>query len=233
MRNGIPIGLGYFAVSFALGIKAREAGLTAFEGFFASFFTIASAGEYAGFLVIAQQASYWQMALMTLIASGRYFLMSCSMSQKLHPNLRFIHRPVVGFLMTDEIFGASMSENGYLNPYFTYGLGITSVLPWAIGTALGIISGNILPDFVVNALSVALYGMFIAIIIPPAKKSKIIGCLVLISFALSFICDYIPVIADNISSGNRIIILTVIISAAAALIFPVKEDKYEKEESAK
>lgn len=227
MRDGIPIGLGYFAVSFSLGIAARNAGLTALQGFIASFLNNASAGEYAGFTVIAANAGYVEMMLMTLITNARYLLMSCSLSQKFAPDTPMRHRLLVGFDVTDEIFGITIARPGILNPYYTYGAIVIAIPCWAGGTALGVIAGNLLPVRVVSALSVALFGMFLAIIIPPAKKNRIVAVFVAISFLASFFTARLPYTA-HFSSGTRTIILTVLISAIAAALFPISE----KEESA-
>lgn len=223
-KDGIPIGLGYLAVAFTLGITARQAGLNAAQGFFASLFTLASAGEYAGFNAILESVPYVELILVTIVANARYLLMGCSLSQRLSPDMPLGHRLGVGYLLTDEIFGISIAKPGYIDPYYTYGAGLCAAPLWALGTALGIVMGNILPANIVSALSVAIYGMFLAIIIPPAKKNKVILGLVLISFVASYVFTRLPLTRD-ITSGTRVIILTVIISAAAALIFPHKEEE--------
>lgn len=222
LRDGLPIGLGYFAVSFSLGIAARNAGLTPLEGFFASLFTTASAGEHAVFSLIAAGTTVLEVILITLVASGRYLLMSCALSQRLSPDTPFFHRLLIGADVTDELFGISIARPGYLEPPYFYGAVVTSVPFWALGTALGIAMGNLLPDRAVNALAVSLYGMFLAIIIPPARKDKVVAALVAISFVLSFLASHLPFIC-SLSEGTRTIVLTVVISAAAALLFPVKE----------
>ncbi len=224
MRDGIPIGLGYLAVSFSLGITARNAGLNAFQGFLASILNNASAGEYAAFTLIAADAPYLEMALITLIANARYLLMSCALSQRFAPDTPFFHRLLIGYDITDELFGITIARPGYLNPCYTYGAIIVAAPCWAVGTALGIMAGNLLPLRVVSALSVALYGMFLAIIIPPARKSRIIAMLVVISFAASYCAARLPVIS-SLSGGSRTIILTIAISVAAALLFPIKPEK--------
>ena len=223
MRDGFPIALGYFAVAFSLGIAARNAGLTPVQGFLASILNNASAGEYAAFTLIAAGATYWEVAVITLIANARYLLMSCALAQRFAPETPFFHRLIVGYDVTDEIFGITIARPGYLNPYYTYGAILLAAPAWAIGTALGIIAGNALPLRVVSALSVALYGMFLAIIIPPARKNRIVAGLVALSFALSFACEYLPGVAV-LSSGTRTILLTVLISGAAAVLFPVKQE---------
>lgn len=228
VASGIPIGLGYFAVSFSLGIVAKNAGLTALQGFIASFFNLASAGEYALFTSIQNAATYFEIALITLVVNARYLLMSCSLSQKFDEKTSFVHRFFIGFAVTDELFGLAISRPGAIKPLFNYGAIIIATLLWSLGTSLGIIAGNVLPGRAVSALSVALYGMFIAIIIPPAKKDFVIRIAVLVSFAASWICSAAPVIS-GLSSGTRTIILTVLISAVCAIIKPVKTEEQEAE----
>ena len=223
MRHGIPIFLGYFVVSFSLGIAAANIGLNCFQGFLASFLNHASAGQYAGFTVIAADAPYFEAALITLVTNARYLLMSAALSQNLSPDMPFIHRFGIGYTMTDEIFSISMGQGKPLNPYYSYGAFCMASPGWCFGTVLGILAGNILPLKLVSALSVALYGMFIAIIIPVARKNRIIAVLIAISFALSFAFAKLPVLS-NLSFSMRTIILTIAISATAALLFPVKEE---------
>ncbi len=224
LKDGIPIALGYFAVSFALGIVAKKAGLSAVTAGVAAALTNASAGGHAGFTLIASAASYIEMALTMLIVNARYLLMSCSLSQKLSPNTSLLHRTLIAFDVTDEIFAVSVAVKGTLNPFYNYGAMTVSIPAWASGTFLGVVMGNALPKSVVSALGVGLYGMFLAIIIPPARKNKIIAALVIISMALSFMFSRLPIIS-GISEGLRIIILTVAVSLFAALVFPVKEEE--------
>ena len=223
MKDGIPIGLGYLAVSFSLGIMAKKAGLTPFQGLLASFLCNASAGEYAGFSIIAASATYIEMALAIFIANARYLLMSCAMSQRFSPNTSIIHRLTMAFDITDEVFAISIARPGFLNPYYTYGAMTTTMPLWAIGTALGVMAGNMLPIRLVSAFSVALYGMFLAVIIPPARKDKIIAGLIVVCFTLSFLSCYIPFVKE-MSDGTKTIVLTVLISTVAAIIFPRKEE---------
>ncbi len=223
LQHGIPISLGYLAVSFTLGIAAKNAGMTAFQATITSLLVNASAGQAAGFTVIAAQGSYLEMAVMILVANARYLLMSCSLSQKLSPDTSIIHRFLIGFDVTDEIFGMSMSFPGKLNPFYTYGIILIAAPGWALGTCLGVLCGNVLPSNVVSALSVGLYGMFLAIIIPPAKKNKIIAGLVVISMLASYLTARLPLFSF-LSSGMRIILLTIFLSAAAAVLFPAPEE---------
>lgn len=229
MQDGVPIGLGYLAVSFSLGVVARNAGLTAFQGFLASIFCLASAGEYAGFTLIAAGATCLELALITLITNARYLLMSCALSQKMEPGIPWYHRLGVAYTVTDELFGIAIARPGYLNPFYSYGAAAIAAPLWAIGTSLGVIAGNLMPLRLVSALSVALYGMFLAVIIPPAKKDKVIAGLVVLCFAVSYAASYLPVVSE-IPSGTRTIILTVVIASAAALLFPKEPDASDEAE---
>ncbi len=223
LRDGIPIALGYFVVAFTLGIAAKNAGFSAFQAFLVSLTNNASAGEFVGFTLIAAGASYLEVAIMELIANARYLLMSCALSQKLQPGTSILHRLIMSYDVTDEIFGISISVPGKLNPYYTFGA-ITVALPgWSLGTAVGVLAGNLLPANIVSALSVGLYGMFIAIIVPPARKSWILTGVVLISMGASFIFTKLPFVSD-LSSGTQTILLTLIIAGGAAFFFPVDEE---------
>ena len=224
VKNGTPIGLGYFAVSFSLGIVAKNAGLDWIQGFVASFLNLASAGEYALFTGIISNATYIELAIMIFVINARYLLMSCSLSQKFRTDTGNVHRLLVGYGVTDELFGLTISRPGYIDPYFNYGATLFSALCWSIGTSAGIIAGNILPANIVSALSVALYGMFIAIIIPPGKENRVIMGAVIVSFIMSFLFGVIPVISA-LSVGNRTIILTVVIAAALAIIKPIEDEE--------
>ena len=223
IRDGVPIALGYFAVSFTLGIAARNAGLNAFQGFLASILNLASAGEYAGFALIALSAPYLEVALVTAITNARYLLMSAALSQKFAPDATLFQRLTVGFAVTDELFGITMARPGELKPLYNYGAMAVAMPAWAVGTALGVVVGNILPLRAVSALSVALYGMFLAVIIPPARGSRVVAVLVGLSFAASYAAGVLPVVSGW-SEGTRVILLTVVLAGGAALLFPVKEE---------
>ncbi|MBQ8827655.1 MAG: AzlC family ABC transporter permease [Clostridia bacterium] len=227
LKTGIPIALGYFAVSLSLGISAKSAGLSPFQATLTSLLVNASAGEYAAFTLIAASASYVEIAIMEIIANARYFLMSCSLSQKFSPDEKLYHRLIVGFSLTDELFGATVTRHGMANPFFCYGIMTIAIPGWASGTCIGVLLGNALPANIVTALGVSLYGMFLAVIIPAARKNKIIFGLITVSMLASYLCTVIPGIKD-ISSGIITIILTLVISSAAAILFPVKEDDDEK-----
>ncbi len=224
VRDGMPIAIGYLAVSFTLGIAAKNAGITAFQATLMSLLNSTSAGEFAAISVIAAGASYVEVAIMQFVINLRYMLMSCALSQKIDKRYSFIHRLIMGGGITDEIFGISIGRSGKLSPYYTYGAMAVAVPAWALGTCLGVIMGNVLPVKLVSALSLALYAMFIAIIIPPATSNKILAFLIPVSMLVSYAFSVLPVVS-SISSGTRIIILTVVIAGVAAVLFPVEDEE--------
>ena len=227
VHDGVPIALGYFVVAFTLGILAKTAGLTAWQGFVTSAVNIASAGEYAGFTVIAAQAPYLEIAVLTLVANARYFLMAAALAQRFAPDTPLLHRLAVSFGVTDEVFGITVARGGMVQPYYNYGALAISVPAWSAGTSAGILAGGILPAAAVSALSVALYGMFVWVILPPAKKSRPIAGMVLASFLLSLAATYAP-LTSELSGGTRTIILTLLIAGVGAALFPVHEEPEER-----
>ena len=222
LRDGIPIALGYFAVAFSLGIEAHRIGLNALQGFFMSLLGNASAGQYAAMTVIAADAPYLQMVIITLVTNARYLLMSAALSQRFAPGTSLRHRLLVAYDVTDELFGIAISRPYPHNPYYSYGAYSVAMPGWALGTACGIIAGNVLPSRMVSALGVALFGMFLAVIIPPARKDRVVAGCVAVSFAASLAFDKLPVVS-GLSAGTKVIVLTLIIAGAAAALFPVKE----------
>lgn len=227
MRDGFPIGMGYFAVSFSLGIIAAKAGLTAWMGFVGSFLTRASAGEYGVYSLIAIGASYVEVVAMCLVTNLRYLLMSTALTQKFASNVSLLRRILVACCVTDEIFGISIAYPGNLPPAYPFGAMLVSTTMWASGTVVGIVAGEILPPHVVAALSVALYGMFIAIIIPPSKRDNAVGISVIVSFLLSWLCSVLPTVRE-MSAGTRTIVLTIVIAAIAAYVKPVKIEDHDE-----
>ncbi|MCR5507457.1 MAG: AzlC family ABC transporter permease [Lachnospiraceae bacterium] len=226
LRHGLPIAMGYFAVAFSLGFMAKKCTLTPIQGFIGSFFTRASAGEYGVYTLVVQDAGYLSVVIMSLITNLRYLLMSTALTQKFSPDTSLIKRILTGCCVTDEIFGISIAFPEHLNPYYTFGAFTISTPLWALGTMSGIIAGSVLPSRAVSALSVALYGMFIAIIIPPSKKDKAVAAAVAASFLLSWLVRSLDVIRQfKISSGTITIVLTIMISAVVALIKPKEPEK--------
>lgn len=225
--DGVPIGLGYLAVSFSIGIACRNAGLTVFQGFLISLLNNASAGEYAGLTVISNDDSYFEIFVMTLVANARYLLMSCALSQRFSPQTPFYHRLLIGYGITDETFSTLISQQGNIDLIYAYGIMLTVMPCWAVGTAIGVAAGNLLPVSASSALSVSLYGMFISSFIPPARTQKSVTFCVILGFSASYLTSEFSVIS-NCSPGVRIILLTVSISALAAVLFPVNKINNQK-----
>ena len=221
IRVGFPIAMGYFAVAFSLGIIAAKAGLTAPEGFLTSFFTRVSAGEYGTYMLVAINAAYVEVIAMSLVTNLRYMLMSAALSQKIAPGTSWLHRMLMACCVTDEVFGISIAHPGYTPPAYTYSAALISTLFWASGCAVGIIAGSLLPQHMVVALSMSLYGMFLAVIIPPARSDRNVLYALIASFVLSGLCAVAPVVGQW-SSGMRTVMLTIVISAIAAWLKPIK-----------
>lgn len=216
--------MGYLAVAFSLGIIAAKAGLTASEGFLSSFFTRASAGEYGTYTLVAVNAAYVEVVAMGLVVNLRYMLMSAALSQRIAPGTSWVHRLLMACCITDEIFGISVAHPGYTPPAYTYSAALISTLFWASGCALGIMAGSLLPQPMVTALSVSLYGMFLAIIIPPARKNRNVMYALMASLLMSGLCAVAPIVSEW-SSGMRTVVLTIVISALAAWLKPIKMEE--------
>ncbi len=225
-KNAIPICLGYMAVSFAFGIEAAKIGMTTFQAAMTSLLNVTSAGQFSALEVIARNGSFIELAVLQLIINLRYMLMSTALSQKLDTKIPTLHRLGISYGVTDEIFAVSVFKKGPLYPMFSYGLIATSVFGWVFGTVLGAIAGQVLPQRLISCLGLAIYGMFIAIIIPDTRKSRTLMVVVLCAMALSCVFTYTPIL-KMISSGFRIIIVTVVVAAVAAVISPVKEEAHE------
>ena len=223
VKDGIPVGLGYFVVSFTIGIAARKADLTPLQATIMSFTNNTSAGQFASFALIASGAPYLEMVISQAVINLRYCLMSCALSQKVDGNMPFYHRLLMAFGVTDEIFGLSISQKGTLDPWYTYGVMSVAVPGWSLGTLTGVLSTGVLPQTFLNAMNMALYGMFIAIFMPAARDDKKLLPVIFISMALSTLVQAAPVF-DFISSGMKIIILTLVISIGAAVLMPVPEE---------
>ncbi len=220
--DGIPIGLGYLSVSFSFGIAAVTQGLPWFAATLISMTNLTSAGQVAGLSIIASAGTLLEMALAQLIINMRYALMSLSLSQKLDAGFTTPHRFLAAFGITDEIFAVSAGKPRDVTPQYMYGLILLPFICWSSGTLLGGIMGSILPEMLCSALGIAIYGMFIAIFVPPARKSMGVFITVLIAAGMSCCLEFIPLF-DSVSSGFAIIICTLAAAAAGAAFFPRKE----------
>ncbi|MBQ2152609.1 MAG: AzlC family ABC transporter permease [Clostridia bacterium] len=220
--DGIPIGLGYLSVSFGFGIMAVGAGLSPYEAFVISLTNLTSAGQAQGVSVIAAGGTLAEMALVQLVINIRYALMALSLSQKLDKRFTPIHRFFAAYGITDEIFAVCSSKKEPITPSYMYGVIAVSAFGWTLGTFLGAIAGELLPSSVSSALGIVLYGMFIAIVVPAAKKQKSILTVSVIAALLGIMCKYL---LPFISGGFAVIICAVAASVIGAVLFPRKEEK--------
>lgn len=223
LRDGIPIALGYLAVSFSFGIAAVAAGLSPIEAILISMTNLTSAGQFAGIGIITAGGSYFELALSQFVINLRYSLMGISLSQKLDKSFTTPKRAILGHALTDEIFGVAVSRTKPVTPLYFLGLAFLPYIGWSLGTALGAIFGELLNPMLRDALSVAIYGMFIAIIVPEAKNSIKTALIILLAVAISCVIYYVPVF-DFISDGFAIIICAVVASVVGAVLFPIKEE---------
>ncbi len=228
LHDGLPIGLGYLSVSFSFGIMASSLGIPFGYTLLISMTNLTSAGQLAGISIIASHGSYTEMALTQLIINLRYALMSLSLSQKLDQSFNIFHRLAVSFGITDEVFALASSKSGEVGAKYMYGLITLPYIGWAAGTALGALAGNLLPEIARSALGIALYGMFIAIIVPPVKKRPRMLLVIGTAAGLSCLIYYLPALSF-ISEGFSIIICTIIAATLAAIIYPVEMEDADDE----
>ena len=223
IRHGIPIALGYLGVSFAFGMKAVGSGLTVLQAVLISMTNLTSAGQVAALPLMAGGATLTEMALTQLTINLRYALMSLSLSRKLDDTMGTPQRMFFSFSNTDEIFAVASSQPEKVGKMYLYGLMLTPWIGWTTGTLLGAAAGTLLPEFVRSALGIAIYGMFLAIILPPARRQKPVRAVVALAAVLSICFRYVPGL-NRISVGFAIIICAVAAAAFGAAVFPVKEE---------
>ena len=226
IRDGLPICMGYFSVSMAFGLTAVLSGVPIWAAVMVSITNLTSAGQFAGMNLIAAQGALVEIGLTTFIINLRYFLMSISLSQKVEQKMTMKERLAVSFGITDEIFAVSMQRDREVTSAYMAGLIITPVLGWTSGTFVGAAATSFMPEVLSNALGIALYGMFIAVIVPPAREHKNVLFAVVLAIAASVACTYLPGI-KNLSGGWTIILITLLVGAVAAGVFPVEESEGE------
>ncbi|QGU95659.1 branched-chain amino acid ABC transporter permease [Clostridium bovifaecis] len=223
-RDGIPIGLGYLSVSFTFGMMAVNMGLPVWVTVLISMTNLTSAGQFAGIGLICAGAPYMEMALAQLVINLRYALMSLSLSQKTDKSMNIFHRILISFGITDEVFAVASGQPCEIGRSYMYGLITAPYFGWALGTFIGAAAGTLLPATMRSALNIAIYGMFIAIIIPPAKHNNSILKVIIFSVVTSCILRYTPIL-NQLSGGFAIIICTIVASTLGAKLFPVREDE--------
>ena len=224
VQRGLPVGVGYFSVSFGFGAMAAAQGIKALDAALISVTNLTSAGQFAGLTLIVAAAGLWELILTMLVINSRYALMSLALSQRMGQQIGFLPRLLIAFFNTDEIFALAMAEPQPLTVSFLLGLGLTPIIGWTTGTLCGALAGSVLPVSVRTALGVMLYGMFIAIVVPPAKQEKP----VLVTVALALVCSclfrWLPML-NQVSAGISIVICTVAAAAFCAWRFPVEEEE--------
>jgi predicted branched-subunit amino acid permease len=231
IKDGFPICLGYLSVAFAFGISAVNSGLDIWQAVLISMANVTSAGQLAGVPIIVGGGTLIELAATQLIINLRYSLMSISLSQKFGKSVRFIDKVLVSFVNTDEVFAVSSSNKTDVGRRYMYGITLTPFIGWSLGTLLGAMAGNILPSIVISALGIAIYAMFVAIVVPTAKKEKPVLLCSLFAIVLSCIFNYIPFLREHISDGFIIIICTVIAGVVFAIFFPIKPQEEEVAEN--
>lgn len=223
LKAGIPIALGYLSVSFTFGIIAISYGLSWWQALIISMTTVTSAGQFAGIGIMLHPGQYFQMLISQITINIRYSFMSISVGQKADERFTGLSRWILGFMMTDEIFAVATQEESVSRSFFA-GLATLPYLGWSVGTLLGAILGSILPDRLMSALSLAIYGMFVAIVVPEMKKSHPVLIVVVLAMLLSCAFHYIPFLS-SISSGITITIVAISAAVVGAILFPVDEEK--------
>lgn len=230
IKDGIPIALGYFAVSFAFGVSVVSQGLPWFVATVMSFTNLTSAGQFAGASVIIAMGTIFEILLTQVVINARYFLMSITLSQRLDDKVTLLDRFLISYGITDEIFGVAVSKKVPVSKEYMYGLILLPMIFWTLGTLTGAIAGNFLPEMVLNSLSIALYAMFIAIVVPAGKGDKKVFIVVLIAIALSCLFYFTPVLKE-VSSGIAYVICALVASVVGAIFFPIKEKEEGEEQN--
>lgn len=223
VKHGIPICLGYIPVSFTFGLMAVSAGIPKWTAILISLTNLTSAGQFAGITLISAGTAYFELGLTVFIINLRYMLMSLSISQKIDRKINTLQRMLFSFGITDETYVVASLQPNKLTSAYLFGLISMPIFGWNLGTILGVFISDLLPLTLQNAMGIALYGMFIALIVPPARKERKILVIIMIAVAIMCMFRYISIFS-GISSGFRIIISSVAAAAAGAYFFPNKED---------
>lgn len=221
--DGLPICIGYLSVAFAFGIFSIESGLSIAEALLISMTNVTSAGQLAAVPIIASGGTLIELAATQLVINSRYALMSVSLSQRLSKNVRMIDRFIISFVNTDEVFAVAMGQGMSVGRKYLYGLILTPYIGWSVGTLIGAIAGNILPRIIISSLGIAIYGMFVAIVVPEVKKSRPTALCVILAIALSCAFAYIPLL-QSVPDGFVIIICAAAASAVFAIVSPIEEE---------
>lgn len=222
IKDGLPICFGYFSVAFAFGISTVAQGLSVWQAVLISMTNETSAGQLAAVPIIAAGGAVIELIASQFVINLRYSLMSLSLSQKLDDSMGTLQRIIFGFSITDEIFAVASAQKGTVGKHYLYGLMLTPWFGWWLGTLTGAVAGNVLPDIVSQALGIAIYGMFVAIVVPEAKDNRDILALCLIAVALSLLFRYVPLLS-SVTEGFVIIICSVVAAGLMAWLKPIRD----------
>ena len=223
VRTGVPVGLGYFSVSFGFGAMVVAQGLSAWIATLISATNLTSAGQFAGLTLIVAAGTLWEMVMTQIVINSRYSLMSIALAQRMGERIGFLPRLLIAFFNTDEIFALAMARREPLTVPFMLGLGTLPIIGWTGGTLMGAIAGSVLPQDIRAALGVMLYGMFIAIVIPPARQEKPVCIVMILALVLSCLFAWVPML-QQISAGISIVLCTVVAAAVCAALFPIQDE---------
>ena len=226
VRTGLPVGVGYFSVSFGFGAMAAAQGIKALDAGLISLSNLTSAGQFAGLTLMVAGATLWEIILTQIVINSRYALMSLALSQRMGSRIGVLPRLLIAFFNTDEIFALAMAEKQPLTVSFMLGLGLTPILGWTAGTLCGALAGSVLPLHIRTALGVMLYGMFIAIVVPPAKTERPVLWTVLAALTFSCLFKWLPLLS-SVSAGIAIVCCTVLSAGLCAWLFPIHEEETE------
>ena len=226
VRTGLPVGVGYFSVSFGFGAMAAAQGIKALDAGLISLSNLTSAGQFAGLTLMVAGATLWEIILTQIVINSRYALMSLALSQRMGSRIGVLPRLLIAFFNTDEIFALAMAEKQPLTVSFMLGLGLTPILGWTAGTLCGALAGSVLPLHIRTALGVMLYGMFIAIVVPPAKTERPVLWTVLAALTFSCLFKWLPLLS-SVSAGIAIVCCTVLAAGLCAWLFPIHEEETE------
>lgn len=224
VRTGVPVGLGYFSVSFGFGAMVVAQGLSAWIATLISATNLTSAGQFAGLTLIVAAGTLWEMVMTQIVINSRYSLMSIALAQRMGERIGFLPRLLIAFFNTDEIFALAMARREPLTVPFMLGLGTLPIIGWTGGTLMGAIAGSVLPQDIRAALGVMLYGMFIAIVIPPARQEKPVCIVMILALVLSCLFAWVPML-QQISAGISIVLCTVVAAAVCAALFPIQDEE--------
>lgn len=220
-RAGIPIGLGYLSVSFTFGMMAVAAGLRWWQALLMSMCTVTSAGQFAGLGMMALPGQSLAILVSQLTINIRYSFMSVSLSQRLDSRFSGIWRWLLGFFVTDEIFAVASGERTVTRSYFA-GLATAPWIGWSLGTLCGALLGGILPHRLISALSLAIYSMFIAIVMPDVRARHSVGLVVLMAIGLRCLFYYVPGLSA-VNSGLAVSAAAVAAAGLGAALFPLEQ----------